>query len=172
MILYPKLYLNSVKEISLELLEQYQLKGLILDVDNTLIDYDKNMPEGIQEWIEKLKYAGISFCIVSNSNQKEKVEKVAKKLDIPYIYFAKKPCKGGLKRAKKILKLKNEQIGVVGDQILTDVVGANRMKMFSILVKPINEKDILITKIKRPFENKIIKNYLNKVQNKNYIVKK
>ena len=87
------------------------------------------------------------------------------------IYFAKKPCKGGLKRAKEMLKLKNEQIGVVGDQILTDVVGANRMKMFSILVKPINEKDILITKIKRPFENKIIKNYLNKVQNKNYIVK-
>ncbi len=159
MILYPKLYLNSVKEISLELLQQYNLRGLILDVDNTLIDYDKNMPEGVQEWAERLKKAGIPLCIVSNTNQKEKVEKVAEKLDIPYIYFAKKPCKGGLKKAKEILRLENAQIGVVGDQILTDVIGANRSHMFSILVKPINEKDIWITKIKRPIENIIIKNY-------------
>lgn len=163
MILYPKLYLNSVKEISLELLNQYNLKGLILDVDNTLITYNKNMPEGIQEWINQLKQANISLCIVSNSNNKEKVEKVAEKLDIPYIYFAKKPFKSGFIKAKKILNLNVEQIGVVGDQILTDVIGANRMGMFSILVKPIEEKDIWITRIKRPLENKIIKNY---IQNK------
>lgn len=163
MTLYPKLYLNSVKEISLELLNQYNLKGLILDVDNTLITYDKNMPEGIQEWINQLKQANISLCIVSNSNNKEKVEKVAEKLDIPYIYFAKKPFKSGFIKAKKILNLNVEQIGVVGDQILTDVIGANRMGMFSILVKPIEEKDIWITRIKRPLENKIIKNY---IQNK------
>lgn len=163
MTLYPKLYLNSVKEISLELLNQYNLKGLILDVDNTLITYNKNMPEGIQEWINQLKQANISLCIVSNSNNKEKVEKVAEKLDIPYIYFAKKPFKSGFIKAKKILNLNVEQIGVVGDQILTDVIGANRMGMFSILVKPIEEKDIWITRIKRPLENKIIKNY---IQNK------
>lgn len=163
MTLYPKLYLNSVKEISLELLNQYNLKGLILDVDNTLITYNKNMPEGIQEWISQLKQANISLCIVSNSNNKEKVEKVAEKLDIPYIYFAKKPFKSGFIKAKKILNLNVEQIGVVGDQILTDVIGANRMGMFSILVKPIEEKDIWITRIKRPLENKIIKNY---IQNK------
>lgn len=162
MILYPKLYLNSVKDISLELLKQYGLKGLILDVDNTLIDYDKNMPEGISNWAENLKEKGILLCIVSNTNQKEKVEKVAKQLLIPYIYFAKKPCKGGLLRAKTLLGLENNEIAVVGDQILTDVLGANRCKMFSILVKPINEKDIFITKIKRPIEQKIIANYQKK----------
>ncbi len=162
MILYPKLYLNSVKDISLELLKQYNLKGLILDVDNTLIDYDKNMPEGISSWAEKLKENGILLCIVSNTNQKEKVENVARKLDIPYIYFAKKPSKSGLEKAKAILKLENEQIAVVGDQILTDVLGANRCKMFSILVKPISEKDIFITKIKRPIEQKIIAGYQKK----------
>lgn len=156
MFLYPKLYLNSVTEISIEILEKHHLKGLILDVDNTLIDIDKNMPEGIPEWIEDLKKHHISLCIVSNTNHKEKVEEVAKKLEIPYIYFAKKPLKSGFKRARKILKLENEQIGVVGDQIMTDVIGANRSNMFAILVKPINEKDIWITKIKRPIENKII----------------
>ena len=162
MILYPKLYLNSVTEISIEILEKYHLKGLILDVDNTLIDINKNMPEGIPKWIESLKKQGISLCIVSNTNQKDKVEAVAKKLEIPYIYFAKKPLKGGFKRAKEILKLENEQIGVVGDQIMTDIIGANRSKMFPILVKPIDEQDIWITKIKRPIENKIIERYQRK----------
>ncbi len=160
--LYPKLYLNSVKEISMQLLKQHNLKGLILDVDNTLIDYDKNMPDGVKQWAEDLKQNGILLCIVSNSNHKEKVENVAKQLDIPYIYFAKKPSKSGLKKAKQMLKLQNEQIGVVGDQILTDILGANRSKMFPILVKPINEKDIWITRIKRPLENKIIEKYQKK----------
>ncbi len=160
MILYPKLYLNSVKEISIEILEQYHLKGLILDVDNTLIDIEKNMPYGIKEWVDNLKQQNISLCIVSNSNHKDKVEQVAKKLEIPYIYFAKKPLKSGFNRAKEILKLNNEQIGVVGDQIMTDIIGANRSKMFPILVKPIAEKDIWITKVKRPIENKIIEKYI------------
>lgn len=159
MFLYPKLYLNNVREITIELLKKYQLKGLILDVDNTLIDYEKNMPEGTKEWAENLKKQGIRLCILSNSNHREKVEKVAKILEIPYIHFAKKPLKSGFKRAKKILKLENEQMGVVGDQILTDVIGANRSKMFPILVKPIDEKDIFITKIKRPIEEFIIKKY-------------
>lgn len=58
------------------------------------------------------------------------------------------------------MELPSEQIAVVGDQIFTDVIGANRAKMFSILVKPINEKDIWVTKIKRPIENRIIQKYL------------
>ena len=60
----------------------------------------------------------------------------------------------------KNMELPSEQIAVVGDQIFTDVIGANRAKMFSILVKPINEKDIWVTKIKRPIENRIIQKYL------------
>ena len=63
-------------------------------------------------------------------------------------------------KAKKNMELPSEQIAVVGDQIFTDVIGANRAKMFSILVKPINEKDIWVTKIKRPIENRIIQKYL------------
>lgn len=61
-----------------------------------------------------------------------------------------------------MLNLQSTEIAVVGDQIMTDVIGANRSKMFSILVKPIEEKDYLITKIKRPLENIIIKRYLKK----------
>ena len=110
----------------------------------------------------KNKFPTPSNKVFLNSNNKEKVEQVAKKLDIPYIYFSMKPLKAGFKKAKNILNLPNEQIAVVGDQILTDIIGANRMKMFSILVKPIAEKDIWITRLKRPLENKIIENYNKK----------
>lgn len=155
MILYPKMYLKNVKEITYELLQENGLKGLILDVDNTLIDYYKNMLDGVENWCQNLKNKGVKFCIVSNSNKKEKVKNVSEKLEIPYIFFAKKPFKGGLNKAKDIMKLQNNEIAVVGDQIFTDVLGANRCKMISILVDPIEEKDLLITKIKRPIENKI-----------------
>ena len=164
MILYPKLYLNNVKEITINILNKYHLKGLALDVDNTLIDYDKNLLEGAEKWAENLKQQGIKLCILSNSNHKNKVENVAKKLNIPYIYFAKKPLKKGFKKAKEMLNLDANQIGVVGDQILTDVIGANKSNMFSILVKPINEKDIFITKIKRPIEQIIINKYLKQAK--------
>lgn len=164
--LYPKLYLKNVTEINISILKKYNLKGLILDIDNTLIDYNKNLLEGAEKWAENLKQQGIKLCILSNSNHKNKVENVAKKLNIPYIYFAQKPLKKGFNKAKEILKLEPNEIGVVGDQILTDVVGANKSNMFPILVKPIDEKDIFITKIKRPVEQIIINKYLKQI-NKN-----
>ncbi len=164
MVLYPKAYLSGVLDITPEFLEKQQLKGLILDVDNTLIDYDKNLVEGAIEWIIDLKQKGYRFCILSNSNKLEKVQKVATTLDIPFIHLARKPFKRGFKKAKAILQLEPQHIGVVGDQIMTDVIGANRSNMFSILVKPVAEKDIWITLLKRPIENKIIQMYLRKIK--------
>ena len=160
--LYPKEYLNSVKDINIELLKKNNIKGLILDVDNTLINLDRVMPIGVADWAKEMKEQGIKICILSNSNKMEKVGAVAKIIEVPYIFFGKKPLKSGFLRARDILKLNNENIAVVGDQIFTDVIGANRCKMFSILVKPIEEKDYLITKIKRPLERFIIKMYEKK----------
>ena len=102
------------------------------------------------------------MCILSNSNKKEKVKMVADKLSLPYRNFACKPFKSGFEKAMQVLELKNTEIAVVGDQIFTDVLGANRMNMFSILVRPIEQKDIWITILKRPLENRIIRNYQNK----------
>ena len=157
---YPDLYLNSVIDINATLLKKNKLGALILDVDNTLIDYYKNLVDGAEDWCENLKSEGIKCIILSNSYNREKVETVAKKLGIKYILFAKKPLKSGFKRALEKLEMKPEQVAVVGDQIFTDVIGAKRMNMFSILVKQVAEKDIFITKVKRPIENAIIKKYL------------
>lgn len=164
MILFPNQYFDKVTDIKLEFLNKNNIQGLILDVDNTLIDIDKNMIDGLNEWIDIMKQNNIKLCILSNSNKAKKVKEVASKLDIPYFYFGMKPLKYGFKRAKKILKLENENIGVVGDQIFTDVIGANRCRMFSILVKPIAEKDIWVTVLKRPIENKIIKEYIKSIK--------
>lgn len=160
--IYPKEYLNSVKDIDLNLLKKNNIKGLILDVDNTLISLDKKMPAGVADWAKNLKNEGIKICILSNSNKINKVESVAKILEVPYIFFGKKPLKSGFLRAKKLLKIDNENIAVVGDQIFTDILGANRCKMYSILVKPIEEKDYFITRVKRPLEKFIIRRYEKK----------
>lgn len=162
MILYPDFYCKNIKDVDIEKLKENNIKGIILDVDNTLIDLDRKLLEGAEEWCNNLKEQNIKFCILSNSNKKEKVKKVAKLLDIPYIYFGTKPLKRGFKKAKEMLNLPFNELAIIGDQIFTDVIGANRSQMFSILVKPINEKDIWVTKIKRPIENSIIKKYLEK----------
>ncbi len=160
MIFYPKIYLKNVKQIPISLLKKNKIKGIILDVDNTLIDYYENLIDGVDKWCIDLKNQGIKFCIASNSNKENKIKKVSEKLNIPYVFFAKKPLKVGLIKAAKIMGLEEKEVAVVGDQIFTDILGANRCKMFSILVEPIKEKDMLITRIKRPIENFIKKSYL------------
>ena len=117
------------------------------------------MPDGIQEWVKDLKEQGIKFCIVSNSNHVEKVKTVADKIEVPYLYFAKKPAKGGFLKACKLLNLDSKNVASVGDQIFTDVIGANRCQMFSILVKPIDKKDYFVTRVKRPLENFLKKKF-------------
>lgn len=159
MILYPNEHFNNVREIEIDFLQKNQIKALILDVDNTLIDYDKNLSEETIKWAEELKQQGIKLYILSNSNKKEKVRTVAEKLQIEYEYFGKKPLKMGFKKVQKKLEEKPENIAVVGDQIFTDVLGGNRCKMFTILVEPIAEKDIWITLLKRPIENAIKERY-------------
>lgn len=155
MILYPNAYFNAIEEITIEFLKKNQIKSLILDVDNTLIDYSKILSDTIINWAKEIRGQGIKLYILSNTNDKKKVENVAKKLDIPYISFAKKPLKSGFLKIQKILKEKPENIAVVGDQIFTDVIGGNRCKMFTILLEPINEKDYWYTMWKRPIEKRI-----------------
>ena len=165
MIFYPKSYVENIKAISVEFLKQNNIKAVILDMDNTLIDFNKNILEGAKQWCDNMKKNGIKLIIVSNSNKKEKLNRVADELDLEYILFAMKPLKIGFKKAIKKLGESPENVAAVGDQIFTDVLGANIAKMYSILVKPLDKKDILLTIVKRPFENYILKKYLEKENN-------
>lgn len=167
--LYPNIYLNKVEDITIETLIKNKIKLLILDVDNTLIDYYKNLSESIINWAKEMKGQGIKLYILSNTNNEEKVKTVAKKLDIEYKHFAMKPLKRGFRYVQKETNIKPENIAVVGDQIFTDVLGGNRSKMFTILVDPIDDKkDYWYTAWKRPIENKIKNKYKTKEEkNKN-----
>ena len=153
--IYPKTYLNKVQDITIQFLIENKIKALILDVDNTLIDYYKNLSDDVIEWSHSLQGQGIKMYILSNTNKKEKVEKVANSLEIPYKLFARKPSKSGFMKIQKEIKIEPENIGVVGDQIFTDVIGGNRCNMFTILVDPVTPKDYWYTAWKRPIENKI-----------------
>ena len=154
--IYPNLYYAKVEEITIQELIKNKIKLLILDVDNTLIDYYKKLSDSVINWSKEMKGQGIKLYILSNTNDEEKVKKVAQKLDIPYKHFAMKPLKRGFKKIEKETQIKGENIAVVGDQIFTDVLGGNRSGMFTILVEPIdNKKDYWYTAWKRPIENKI-----------------
>ena len=121
--LYPNLYLKKVEDITIEMLMKNKIKLLILDVDNTLIDYYKNLSEEVIKWAKEMRGQGIKLYILSNTNNKEKVEKVAQKLEIRYEHFAMKPLKKGFKKIEKETNIKPENIAVVGDQIFTDIIG-------------------------------------------------
>lgn len=162
MLLYPDYYLKKITNINKELIEKNNIKGFIVDVDNTLLDYDGKIVDGLEQWYKEIKKNGIKVCIVSNSNKKSKIKLIADKLNIPYIFFATKPLKRGLKKAANILELNNKNIAVVGDQIFTDILGANRCNMLSILVEPLSKKDLIMTVIKRPIEKYIINKYIEK----------
>ena len=169
MILYPNAHFNNVREIKIDFLRKNKIKALILDVDNTLIDYYKNLSEEVINWAKEMKGQGIKLYILSNTNNEEKVKTVANKLDIKYKNFAMKPLKRGFQYIQKETNIKPENIAVVGDQIFTDVLGGNRSKMFTILVDPIDDKkEYLYTAWKRPIENKIKNKYKTKEEkNKN-----
>ena len=164
--IYPNAYLKGVQEITIDFLKEKRIKALILDVDNTLIDYYKNLSEQTVNWAKNLQEQGIILYILSNTNKKAKVAMGANKLGIPYEMFAKKPSKKGFFSVQKKLNIPFENIGVVGDQIFTDVIGGNRCNMFTILVDPVGKKDFWYTAWKRPIEKRIKKriNYKTEVR--------
>ncbi len=159
---YPKAYFDKIEKITIEFIQKNHLKALILDMDNTLINYKKEMPENIEKWAKDLKGQGTKLYILSNTNKKTKVKNIAEKLEIPYRSFAVKPLKSGFLKVQKELGYKPEQIGVVGDQIFTDIVGGNRCNMFTILIDAIDDKDFWYTLWKRPLEKMLKKKFREK----------
>ncbi len=118
-------------------LREHGIKGLILDVDNTLTTHDHPAPaEGIPEWIDTMKKNGIRLMIVSN-NRAERVEPFARLLGLDFVSKGAKPLKKGYVRAMKKMGLSPSETAAVGDQLFTDIWGANFARITSIFVQPI-----------------------------------
>ena len=160
-LLIPDLHVTSVYDIDLVQLKQRGVRGIITDLDNTLIEWDRPdaTPELI-EWIKKLKEHGFSVVIVSNNNE-TRVSKVAEPLGVPYIHQAKKPTTNAFRKAARLMELPVGETVVIGDQLFTDVLGGNRMGLYTILVVPVSQTDGLITRFNRGLE-RVALNWMRK----------
>ncbi|MDD3022854.1 MAG: YqeG family HAD IIIA-type phosphatase [Syntrophomonadaceae bacterium] len=151
-VLYPKIYVDSLMDVPLDYLKAMQIKGIILDLDNTVTEWNSNIIKSeIEDWFRNIKRTGFKACILSN-NGEQRVLEVAQSLNIPYVHRAQKPRRGGFNRALAIMGTKTSETAVIGDQIFTDVLGGNRAGLFTILVMPINKREFMGTKVSRAFE--------------------
>lgn len=151
--LIPQQQVNSIYEIDLHALFKQGYRGIITDLDNTLVGAKAPLatPELI-DWLKVVGQIGFQIVIVSN-NQRERVTQFAEPLSLPFIYRAKKPTNASFRRALHIMNLEAGQTVVIGDQMLTDVLGGNRMGLYTILVQPISPADEgFFTKVNRRLE--------------------
>ena len=136
-LLQPDLVLRqSIMGLTTEIIEQNQLRGLVLDVDETLVPITAQQvsPE-LTYWVNHLR-PKVSLWLVSNNISQNRIGAIAKSLDLPYISAAGKPSRRKLRQAVAAMELPIEQIGMVGDRLFTDVLAGNRLGMFTILVEP------------------------------------
>jgi HAD superfamily phosphatase (TIGR01668 family) len=156
---FPSYIYDKVEDISYEMLESEDIKAIIFDMDNTLVDYKYKYNDKLKSWIDNMKQKGIKFCILSNTPRTSKIKQVAGDLDMEYINNAYKPWSGGYRRAIKMLDMEKRHVAIAGDQIFTDIWGGNRFGIRTILIKPINTKETIVTKIKRPLERYVLKKF-------------
>lgn len=152
----PTWMVESIYTITPAQLEKNNIKAVVTDLDNTLIAW--NHPEATEEsilWIQEMKQAGIPVVLLSN-NSEERVKVVADILELDYILRGLKPSRRGLRKAQDILGLPKEEIVMVGDQVMTDILSANRFGVKSVLVKPILASDAWNTKFNRFIELKVM----------------
>ena len=154
--LHPDFYCDNIYEINFETLFERGIRGLIFDIDNTLVKDGVRVPDQENlELFEKLKSMGYKMALLSN-NSKNRVDAYSEGLMFFSKHRSNKPSRRGYRQAIESLGLKNSQVAMVGDQIYTDVWGANRAGLMSILVRPHNPKETLFCAIKRIFEKGII----------------
>ena len=154
----PDLYFPSLCDIDFSVLSEKGVKGIILDLDNTVLPWkDRKVPESSLRWVEKGKKLGIKFFILSNTVHTERLGEIASALDCGYIHPAFKPLAFNYRRAAEKLGIKPENMACVGDQLFTDIKGGNRAGFLTVLVDPLEEKEFRGTKISRFFEKKVKK---------------
>ncbi len=155
--LYPDMYVNSLLAIPLDKLQELGKRVFILDLDNTITEWNSNIITAeVTEWFADIKALGYNACILSN-NGEQRVLNVAQQLNIPYVHRAQKPRRIGFNRVLEKLGVTAKETVVIGDQIFTDILGGNRAGLFTILVVPINKREFLGTKISRAIEYFVLK---------------
>ncbi|HHT49852.1 MAG TPA: YqeG family HAD IIIA-type phosphatase [Eubacteriaceae bacterium] len=156
-ILTPNKMIDSIYDIDFKELKEKNIQGLLIDVDNTLVGWNKReADEKLIQWFYKAKEEGFLLCLISN-NTEERVVEFKKDMDIPAIHKALKPLTKSFIRGVNIMNLKREEVAVIGDQIFTDVLGGNRAGLYTILVQPIPGREFWWTTLVRRLEKIVLK---------------
>ncbi len=159
MFLCPDIKLKRVTNITLELLNKYNINALILDVDNTLsTHHGQQLTDGLEEWLNEMQNGGIKLIVLSNSKE-ERVKPFAEKINLNFISLGLKPLPFGYWRALKRLGECRKNTAIVGDQIFTDIIGGKFVGVKTILLTPILPEPMLSFRIRRNLEKKIFKRY-------------
>lgn len=157
--LFPDIYADGIWEVDFDALFDRGIRGIILDVDNTIVPYYVPDPDVRSvAGIHRLQEKGFSLYIVSNGKE-TRVRRFNQGLALPFVCHAGKPTAKGFIQAMHYMKLSPEQIAVIGDQIFTDVWGGNRLGMYTVLVKQVSRRDEWITAVKRPLEKIVLLAY-------------
>lgn len=163
-IFYPDEYYDSTYGIDFEKEYNNGYRGVIFDIDNTLVEHDADADDRAKEFFIRLKEIGFKVCLLSN-NQKPRVERFNEDIGAFYIYNAKKPSRKNYIKAMDMMNTTKENTLFVGDQLFTDVFGARRTGIKSYLVKPIGKKEEIQIVLKRYLEKIVLFFYNKKVKN-------
>ena len=152
---YPRERIDSTYEIDFEDWFKKGIRGFIFDIDNTLVMHGEPVNEEAKQLFDRLRFIGFSFCLISN-NQESRVKPFAQELGSKYISNAHKPSKKNYEKAMEMMRTNTKTTIFVGDQLFTDIYGANRTNIYSILVNPINKKEEIQIVLKRKIENIVL----------------
>ena len=166
---YPKEYLDSAYEIAYEEYYKKGVRGIIFDIDNTLVPHGAPADERAIALFQRLHRAGFHTCLMSN-NKKPRVASFAASVDSDYLYKAGKPARAGYRKAMAKMGTAERSTLFVGDQLFTDVYGANRAGIDTILVKPIHPKEEIQIVIKRRLERIVLWFYKRHCEKENRTV--
>lgn len=145
--LIPNIVADSISDIDIEFLKREGITTVFLDMDNTIAPWNSAvLALNVLTWVEKAKQAGLSLYIVTNG-RKSRVEGVAKTLDIGFFESAAKPRRKAMLKILKTAGVTAEETIMVGDQLFTDILAANRVGIKSVFVWPISPKEWWVTKV-------------------------
>ena len=158
---YPGEYVDSTYEINYQKLYQSGIRGLIFDIDNTLTEHGAPADDKAVRFFADLRNIGFDTCLISN-NKEPRVRPFADTVGSKYIFKAGKPSKRNYIRAMELMNTDTKSTCFIGDQIFTDIYGANRCGIKSILVKPIHPKEEIQIVLKRKLERIVLHFYTKK----------
>jgi len=160
---YPRECADSTYEIDFKAFYDRGYRGVLFDIDNTLVPHGMPADNRAQELFDRLRKTGFRTCLISN-NKEPRVKPFAQEVHSEYIFDAHKPSVKNYKKAMKIMGTDITNSLFVGDQLFTDVYGANRANMYTVLVKPIHPKEEIQIVMKRYLERIVMKEYERKVK--------